>query len=107
MGAGFFLTFNRGKKSVVLDIELPEGRDDLERLLASANVFVENFRVESLAKMSLDPESLQKRFPRLIVASCKGFLERPYKNRAAMDKLVQMMTGMAYMTGPAGRPLRI
>lgn len=107
MGAGFFPTFNRGKKSVVLDIKMPEGRADLERLLATADVFVENFRTESLARMGLDPESLRKRFPRLIVASCKGFLEGPYENRAAMDELVQMMTGMAYMTGPTGRPLRI
>ncbi|WP_374298380.1 CaiB/BaiF CoA transferase family protein [Paracoccus sp. (in: a-proteobacteria)] len=107
MGAGFFPTFNRGKKSVVLDIKAPEGRSDLERLLATADVFVENFRTESLAKMGLDPDSLRKRFPRLIVASCKGFLEGPYENRAAMDELVQMMTGMAYMTGPSGRPLRI
>lgn len=107
MGAGFFPTFNRGKKSVVLDIKAPEGRADLERLLATADVFVENFRTESLARMDLDPDSLRKRFPRLIVASCKGFLEGPYENRAAMDELVQMMTGMAYMTGPTGRPLRI
>lgn len=107
MGAGFFPTFNRGKKSVVLDIKMPDGRADLERLLATADVFVENFRTESLAKMGLDPKSLRKRFPRLIVASCKGFLEGPYENRAAMDELVQMMTGMAYMTGPTGRPLRI
>ena len=107
MGAGFFPTFNRGKKSVVLDIKAPEGRADLERLLATADVFVENFRTESLAKMGLDPESLRKRFPRLIVASCKGFLEGPYEKRAAMDELVQMMTGMAFMTGPTGRPLRI
>lgn len=107
MGAGFFPTFNRGKKSVVLDIKAPEGRADLERLLATADVFVENFRSESLARMGLDPDSLRRRFPRLIVASCKGFLEGPYENRAAMDELVQMMTGMAYMTGPTGRPLRI
>ena len=107
MGAGFFPTFNRGKKSVMLDIKTPEGRAELERLLSTADVFVENFRTESLAKMGLDPESLRKRFPQMIVASCKGFLEGPYENRAAMDELVQMMTGMAYMTGPTGRPLRI
>lgn len=107
MGAGFFPTFNRGKKSVALEIKAPEGRADLDRLLATADVFIENFRTESLARMGLDPESLRSRFPRLIVASCKGFLEGPYENRAAMDELVQMMTGMAYMTGPTGRPLRI
>ncbi|TRW95364.1 CoA transferase [Paracoccus sp. M683] len=107
MGSGFFPTFNRGKKSVVLDIKSDQGRADLERLLTTADAFVENFREESLRKMGLDPDSLRARFPRLIVASCKGFLKGPYENRAAMDELVQMMTGMAYMTGPTGRPLRI
>ncbi|HPE59738.1 MAG TPA: CoA transferase [Thiolinea sp.] len=107
MGSGFFPTFNRGKKSVVLDIKSTAGRADLERLLKSADVFVENFRDESLAAMGLDPDSLSARHPGLIVASCKGFLKGPYEKRAAMDELVQMMTGLAYMTGPRGRPLRV
>ena len=107
MGSGFFPTFNRGKKSVVLDIKSPEGRADLERLLTSSDIFVENFREESLQKMGLDPDSLRARHPALVVASCKGFLAGPYEKRTAMDELVQMMTGMAYMTGPTGRPLRI
>jgi crotonobetainyl-CoA:carnitine CoA-transferase CaiB-like acyl-CoA transferase len=70
-------------------------------------VFVENFRDRSLAKMGFAPERLRETFPGLIVASCKGFLHGPYENRTAMDEVVQMMTGMAYMTGPTGRPLRI
>lgn len=107
MGSGFFPTFNRAKKSVVLDIKSAEGRADLERLLSTADIFVENFREESLQKMGLDPDSLRARYPGMIVASCKGFLKGPYEKRAAMDELVQMMTGMAYMTGPTGRPLRI
>lgn len=107
MGAGFFPTFNRGKKSVTLDIK---DRDDLARLhalLKTADVFVENFRDETLAKMGLAPDQLRQTNPSLIVASCKGFLKGPYEQRAAMDEVVQMMTGMAYMTGPTGRPLRI
>jgi len=107
MGTGFFPTFNRGKRSVTLDLKSTPGRDALDRLLAGADVFVENFRDVSLAGMGLAPEMLRARFPRLIVASCKGFLHGPYENRTAMDEVVQMMTGMAHMTGPSGQPLRI
>ncbi len=107
MGRGFFPTFNRAKRSVIVDIKTSEGREQLEMLLRDADVFVENFRDASLLDMRLDPDSLRARFPTLIVASCKGFLQGPYKDRAAMDEVVQMMTGMAYMTGPTGRPLRI
>ena len=107
MGRGFFPTFNRGKKSVALDLKTQAGRDALERLLETADVFVENFRDELLARMGLSPDALREKHPKLIVASCKGFLHGPYENRTAMDEVVQMMTGMAYMTGPTGRPLRI
>jgi crotonobetainyl-CoA:carnitine CoA-transferase CaiB-like acyl-CoA transferase len=107
MGRAFHPTFNRGKKSVTLDLARPEGRDALDALLAGADVFVENFRDASLAPMGLEAQALRARFPRLIVASCKGFLHGPYQDRTAMDEVVQMMTGMAYMTGPTGRPLRI
>ncbi|MCA2013575.1 CoA transferase [Cereibacter sphaeroides] len=107
MGAGFFPTFNRGKKSVVLDVKDAGDLKTLHALLATADVFVENFRDETLAKMGLASDQLRAAYPGLIVASCKGFLKGPYEHRAAMDEVVQMMTGMAYMTGPTGRPLRI
>ena len=107
MGRGFFPTFNRGKKSITLDLKSDEGLDTLYRLLATADVFVENFRDQSLSKMGCAPEVLREKYPSLIVASCKGFLRGPYEDRTAMDEVVQMMTGMAYMTGPTGRPLRI
>jgi len=107
MGRGFYPTFNRGKKSVTLDLRCEAGRAALDKLLATADVFVENFRDASLAKMGFAPERLRQTHPRLIVASCKGFLHGPYQDRTAMDEVVQMMTGMAYMTGPRGRPLRI
>lgn len=107
MGAGFFPTFNRGKKSVVLDVKNPADLAALHALLKTADVFVENFRDETLARMGLAPDQLRESHPTLIVASCKGFLNGPYEHRAAMDEVVQMMTGMAYMTGPTGRPLRI
>lgn len=107
MGRGFHPTFNRGKKSITLDLKSDAGRAAMHRILESADIFVENFRDESLAGMGFDPGMLRKKYPRLIVSSLKGFLKGPYENRTAMDEVVQMMTGMAYMTGPTGRPLRI
>lgn len=107
MGRGFFPTFNRGKKSITLDLSTEAGRAALDRLLATADVFVENFRDVSLQKMGFAPDMLRAKYPKLIVASCKGFLHGPYQDRTALDEVVQMMTGLAYMTGPTGRPLRI
>ena len=107
MGRGFFPTFNRGKKSVTLDLKSEAGRAALDKLMATADVFVENFRDESLAKMGYSPDAMREKYPSMILASCKGFLHGPYGNRSALDEVVQMMTGMAYMTGPTGRPLRI
>ncbi|MFA3920834.1 CaiB/BaiF CoA transferase family protein [Ruegeria hyattellae] len=107
MGRGFFPSFNRGKRSITLDLKSPAGTSALEKLLQTADVFIENFRDQSLAKMGFAPEALRQKLPKLIVASCKGFLHGPYQDRTAMDEVVQMMTGIAYMTGPKGRPLRI
>jgi len=106
MGSPFFPLFNRGKVSVQLDLSTDAGRDALDRLLETADIFVDNFRDQSLAKMGADPAELRTKFPNLILASHKGFLDGPYKDRTAMDEVVQMMTGLAYMTGPTGRPLR-
>lgn len=107
MGRPFFPLFNRGKKSVQLDLKSEDGRRALDALLATADVFVENFRDASLSKMGADLEELRSRHPRLIIASHKGFLSGPYQDRTALDEVVQMMTGLAYMTGPTGRPLRV
>ncbi|RWE54786.1 CoA transferase [Mesorhizobium sp.] len=107
MGRPFFPLFNRGKKSVQLDLKSDDGRRALDALLATADVFVENFRGASLSKMGADLDELRSRHPRLIVASHKGFLSGPYQDRTALDEVVQMMTGLAYMTGPTGRPLRV
>lgn len=107
MGSGFHPTFNRGKKSITLDLRSGAGRTALRKLLSTADVFIENFRDETLETMDLSPRSLRSSHPSLIIASCKGFLHGPYQGRTAMDEVVQMMTGMAYMTGPTGRPLRI
>ena len=106
LGIGFFRTFNRNKKSVVLDIQSPEGHATALDLIAQCDVMVENFRPGMMAKLGLGYETLSKKFPRLIYASHKGFLSGPYEKRLALDEVVQMMGGLSYMTGPRGRPLR-
>ena len=107
MGVGFFPLFNRGKRSVVLDLKSEAGLAAFHRLLDRADAFVENFREGALAERGLGPEVLRRKHPRLIVVSHKGFLSGPYQNRTALDEVVQMMTGLAFMTGPRGRPLRV
>ena len=106
LGIGFFRTFNRNKKSVVLDIDTPAGHATALELIGHCDVMLENFRPGLMAKLGLDYASLSPRFPRLIYASLKGFLPGPYEHRVALDEVVQMMGGLAYMTGPPGRPLR-
>jgi crotonobetainyl-CoA:carnitine CoA-transferase CaiB-like acyl-CoA transferase len=106
LGIGFFRTFNRNKKSVVLDINTPQGRLTALELIGQCDVMLENFRPGLMASLELDYESLARRFPRLIYVSHKGFLPGPYEKRLALDEVVQMMGGLSYMTGPPGRPLR-
>jgi crotonobetainyl-CoA:carnitine CoA-transferase CaiB-like acyl-CoA transferase len=107
MGTAFFPLFNRGKRSVVLDFEKPEDRDTLHRLLETADVFLENFRDGLLEKQGLGAEDLRRRHPHLIVAGHKGFLSGPYEHRPALDEVVQMMSGLAAMTGTKEKPQRV
>ena len=105
-GAGFFSSFSRNKKSVQLDLESPEGLENAKKLIGSADVFFENFRPGALEKKGLGYDAMSKANPRLIYCSMKGFLTGPYEKRTALDEVVQMMSGLAYMTGPVGKPLR-
>ena len=106
LGIGFFRSFNRNKKSVVLDITTPEGRATATELVGQCDVVLENFRPGLMTDFGLDHATLSKLYPSLIYVSHKGFLPGPYENRLALDEVVQMMGGLSYMTGPAGRPLR-
>ena len=105
-GAGFFATFNRNKKSIAIDIRTTKGAEIVRRLVATADVFSENFKSGAMARHGLDSATLSKLNPRLIYVSHKGFLPGPYAHRTALDEVVQMMGGLAYMTGPEGHPLR-
>ncbi|RZL60971.1 MAG: CoA transferase [Variovorax sp.] len=105
-GAGFFPNFNRNKKSIALDLKQPEGVEAALKLIATADIVSENFKPGTMKKLGLDYETLQKLNPRLVYVSHKGFLPGPYDHRTALDEVVQMMGGLAYMTGRAGDPLR-
>ena len=105
-GAGFFPLFNRGKKSIAIDLRQPEGAAVARKLAASADVVAENFKPGTMQKYGLDYASLSQVNQRLIYVSLKGFLPGPYEHRTALDEVVQMMGGLAYMTGRPGDPLR-
>lgn len=105
-GAGYFPTYNRNKRSLAVNLKSPEGLALVKRLVAGADVVTENFRPGALDKQGLGPDTLCAENPRLIYCSMKGFLAGPYEKRTALDEVVQMMGGLAYMTGPPGRPMR-
>ena len=105
-GAGFFALFNRNKKSLAVDVTDPRGREIVLKLVAGADIFSENFKTGTMDRLGFGANALRTLNPRLICVSHKGFLPGPYEHRTALDEVVQMMGGLAYMTGPEGRPLR-
>jgi len=105
-GAGYFPMFNRNKRSICLDLKDADGQAAALALCDGADVVIENFRPGTLDKLGLGAEALRARNERLIFCSAKGFLDGPYDHRTALDEVTQMMGGLAYMTGPPGRPLR-
>ncbi len=105
-GSGYFLTYNRNKRSIALDVKTSEGREVVLKLLSTADVFIENFRPGAMDKLGFGHTDLEKINPQLIYCSAKGFLNGPYQHRTALDEVAQMMGGLAYMTGPPGQPLR-
>ncbi|MGC1173441.1 CaiB/BaiF CoA transferase family protein [Polaromonas sp.] len=105
-GAGFFPMFNRNKKSIGIDLHSAAGAALARKLCATADVVAENFKPGTMAKYGLDYAALSQVNPRLIYVSHKGFLPGPYDHRTALDEVVQMMGGLAYMTGRPGDPLR-
>ena len=105
-GAGYFPMFNRNKRSICLDLKSEVGKAAAIALVEGADILIENFRPGTLVRLGLGPDDFAERHPRLIYCSAKGFLTGPYENRTALDEVTQMMGGLAYMTGPPGRPLR-
>ena len=106
-GAGFYPIFNRNKKSLAVDMKTEKGLELVLKLISSADVVTENFRPGALDKLGLGYEALSKKHPKLVYCTLKGFLSGPYEHRPALDEVVQMMGGLAYMTGLPDRPLRV
>jgi len=107
--AAYFHSANRGKRSVVADFRTPEGQQKTRDLLAGADILIENFKLGGLAKYGLDYQSLRADFPGLIYCSITGFgQDGPYAHRAGYDYIIQGMSGLMSITGPAeGEPHRV
>ncbi|MDA7592062.1 CoA transferase [Rhodobacteraceae bacterium] len=105
-GSGYFGAFNRNKRSVAVDLKSAEGHKFAIKLVSKSDILIENFGTGVLDRLGLGYDAMKKINPGLVYCALKGFLTGPYENRAALDEVVQMMGGLAYMTGPEGRPLR-
>ncbi len=105
-GAGYFPMYSRNKLSLAVDLKAPEGKAIALDLIKGADIVIENFRPGAMDALGFGYEALSKDNPGLIYCSDKGFLAGPYEHRAALDEVAQMMSGLAYMTGPPDRPLR-
>lgn len=106
-GIGYFPVFNRNKQSLAVDLKTAEGQALVRQLALRADILLENFRDDSLTQYGLDYPSLAADNPKLIYVSLKGFLSGPYKHRTALDEVVQMMGGLAYINGGADSPQRV
>ncbi len=105
-GTGYFPFYNRNKKSIAVDLKTEEGKEVVDRLLAISDIMLENFGPGTIDRLGFGYETVVKTHPHIIYLSLKGYLPGPYENRTALDEVVQMMSGLAYMTGPPGQPLR-
>lgn len=105
-GAGFFGYLNRNKESVAIDIKNPQSRPVLESAFRWADVIIENFGPGVMDRLGYGYENASKVNPGVVYCALKGFLPGPYEARPALDEVVQMMGGLAYMTGPLGKPIR-
>ena len=105
-GAGMFPLYNRNKRSLCVDLKSAAGKAIVLKLVTTADALVENFAAGTMDRLGLGYDDLSKINPRLIYCALKGFLGGPYEHRPALDEVVQFMGGLAYMTGPRGRPLR-
>lgn len=109
LDAAYFHSANRGKRSIAIDLETPDGQRIIKKLVERSDVLIENFKVGGLKKYGLDYESLAKINPRLIYCSITGFGQTgPYAHRAGYDFMIQAMGGIMDLTGnPDGEPMKI
>ncbi len=106
VGISFFPLFCRNKQSLAMDLKAPGIRPAIEALVRRSDILLENFALGTMDRLGLGYETLSALNPGLVYLQLKGFLSGPYEERRALDEIVQMMSGLAYMTGPPGRPLR-
>lgn len=104
--AGFFAAFNRNKRSLAIDLKSPAGQAAMLRLAAKADIVLENYGPGTMERLGCGYDAFAETNPRLIYLALKGYLAGPYEHRPALDEVVQYQTGLAYMTGPPGKPLR-
>src|SRR6202023_1013988 len=105
-GAGFCAAFNRNKRNLAVDLKRKEGQAVIHRLLPAADVILENFGPGTMERLGCGYEQLAVLNPRLVYLALRGYLAGPYEHRPALDEIVQFETGLAFMTGPPGQPLR-
>ena len=105
-GAGFFAGFNRDKRSLAIDLKRPEGQAAMCRLVEKADIVLENYGPGTMERLNCGYEQFRVHNDRLIYLALKGYLAGPYEHRPALDEVVQFQTGLAWMTGPVGQPLR-
>jgi crotonobetainyl-CoA:carnitine CoA-transferase CaiB-like acyl-CoA transferase len=105
-GAGFFAAFNRNKRSLAVDLKRKEGQVVIHRLVPTVDVILENFGPGTMERLGCGYEQLSALNTRLVYLALKGYLAGPYEHRPALDEVVQFQTGLAFMTGPPGQPLR-
>jgi crotonobetainyl-CoA:carnitine CoA-transferase CaiB-like acyl-CoA transferase len=103
---GFFVYFNRNKRCICIDMKSPAGLAVAKDMVRNADVLIENFGPGTMERLGLGWETVHALNPRLVFLAMKGFLPGPYEHRPSLDELAQFMTGLAYMTGPPGQPLR-
>jgi crotonobetainyl-CoA:carnitine CoA-transferase CaiB-like acyl-CoA transferase len=103
---GFFAYFNRNKRCICIDLKSADGLAVAQDLVHNADVLIENFGPGAMDRLGLGWDAAHAVNPRLIYCALKGFLPGPYEHRPSLDEIAQYMTGLAYMTGPPGQPLR-
>jgi crotonobetainyl-CoA:carnitine CoA-transferase CaiB-like acyl-CoA transferase len=104
--AGFFAAFSRNKRSLAVDLKTPGGRTIIQRLVPTVDLVIENYGPGTMERLGCGYDQLAPLNSRLIYLALKGYLAGPYEHRPALDEVVQFQTGLAFMTGPVGQPLR-
>ena len=104
--SGFFATFNRNKRSLAIDLKTASGQSVIHSLVTGTDIVLDNYGPGTMERLGCGWGDLRVHNPGLIYLSLKGFLKGPWQDRPALDEVVQFQSGLAYMTGPPGQPLR-